>query len=187
MDQEQLLEAARTTFSHLGYKQTNVAKITQTAGIATGSFYKFFPSKEAIFLKLFDQENEALRTNLIKKLGQEADLVHGTDLILSVIFERVRANKILLEWYKPAIGAKLHAIYAKRIANDNYFFMTFTTEWLAARISELNLTAQQQEQIHELLAFIEVIDNHLTVAEFETHSKTLKAMVRAQLQAILAS
>jgi AcrR family transcriptional regulator len=45
-----LVAAARTCFAERGYASVNVADICKAANIAKGSFYRYFDSKEAIFL-----------------------------------------------------------------------------------------------------------------------------------------
>src|SRR5579872_6202137 len=45
-----LVVAARTCFAERGYAGVNVAEICRTAKVAKGSFYRYFDSKEAIFL-----------------------------------------------------------------------------------------------------------------------------------------
>lgn len=45
-----LVVAARTCFAQRGYSAVNVADICREAGVAKGSFYRYFDSKEAIFL-----------------------------------------------------------------------------------------------------------------------------------------
>ena len=49
-----ILKAAVETFSLRGYHQTRVADILKAAGIARGTFYLYFESKNAIFLELLD-------------------------------------------------------------------------------------------------------------------------------------
>ena len=45
-----LVTAARTCFAERGYAAVNVSDICKTADIAKGSFYRYFDSKEAVFL-----------------------------------------------------------------------------------------------------------------------------------------
>ncbi|MEU4641445.1 TetR/AcrR family transcriptional regulator [Micromonospora sp. NPDC023814] len=56
---ERLLTAARKVFEERGFVDTRIAHIASTAGVAYGSFYTHFPSKEAIFYevasRLFDE------------------------------------------------------------------------------------------------------------------------------------
>lgn len=52
---ERLLAAAREVFEERGFLETRVAHITGRAGVAYGSFYTYFPSKEAVFLEVADR------------------------------------------------------------------------------------------------------------------------------------
>ena len=49
---ERILAAAEDVFGELGYEPASIAAITQTAGVAQGTFYVYFPSKHAIFVEL---------------------------------------------------------------------------------------------------------------------------------------
>jgi AcrR family transcriptional regulator len=46
---ERLLDAAAVVFERDGYLDTKILDITETAGVSSGTFYTYFPSKEAIF------------------------------------------------------------------------------------------------------------------------------------------
>lgn len=51
---EQLLTAARAVFERNGFLHTRVADICKEAGMAHGSFYTYFASKEAVFEAVLD-------------------------------------------------------------------------------------------------------------------------------------
>src|SRR5690606_16161153 len=44
-----LLEAAEQVFADLGYHEASIVKITEHAGVALGTFYLYFDSKQSIF------------------------------------------------------------------------------------------------------------------------------------------
>lgn len=46
---EKIIDAATKVFFEHGYEEASVKMIIDEAGIVTGSFYHFFPSKEALF------------------------------------------------------------------------------------------------------------------------------------------
>lgn len=52
---ERLIAAAREVFEERGFLETRVAHITRHAKVAYGSFYTYFPSKEAVFLEVADR------------------------------------------------------------------------------------------------------------------------------------
>jgi AcrR family transcriptional regulator len=52
---QRILEVALEAFARYGYDATGVAEICRRAGITKGGFYHHFPSKQAVFLDLFEQ------------------------------------------------------------------------------------------------------------------------------------
>ncbi|MBO2447898.1 TetR/AcrR family transcriptional regulator [Actinomadura barringtoniae] len=52
---ERLIAAAREVFEQRGFLDTRVSHITRHAKVAYGSFYTYFPSKEAVFLEVADR------------------------------------------------------------------------------------------------------------------------------------
>lgn len=46
---EKILDAATTVFFEYGFEASSVKMIIEKAGVVTGSFYHFFPSKELLF------------------------------------------------------------------------------------------------------------------------------------------
>jgi AcrR family transcriptional regulator len=62
---ERLLRAARAVIEQGGYSSATVAAIADRAGVASGTLYRHFSSKEELFVELFravcDREVEAMR------------------------------------------------------------------------------------------------------------------------------
>ena len=52
---ERLVAAALELFSERAYSSVGVAEISARAGVQKGSFYYFFPSKEALALAVTDE------------------------------------------------------------------------------------------------------------------------------------
>jgi AcrR family transcriptional regulator len=57
---EQLLDAARHVLAQHGYERTTVSSIASRANVAQGTFYLYFPSKEALPPALAEQLSTAL-------------------------------------------------------------------------------------------------------------------------------
>ena len=56
-----LLDAAEKCFSELGYHDASIVKITEAAGVAQGTFYLYFASKQDIFEELVVDLNRRVR------------------------------------------------------------------------------------------------------------------------------
>jgi len=63
-DKRQLfLKVGEELFSRYGYKDVNIEDITKEAGVGTGSFYTYFPSKEVFYEQILDNlENQGIRS-----------------------------------------------------------------------------------------------------------------------------
>ena len=59
-----LLEAAEAEFGEKGFYEAQIVDITRRAGVAHGTFYTYFPSKEAILVELVREINKQLRARL---------------------------------------------------------------------------------------------------------------------------
>ncbi len=61
----QIKETALEVFSERGYHATSVSDLVAAAGVARGTFYLYFDSKDAIFLELLDDLTTHLRANIV--------------------------------------------------------------------------------------------------------------------------
>jgi len=61
---EALLRAGETVFSERGYHAGSVAEICQRAGLANGTFYRYFANKEEIFAALVERLQTAMRARI---------------------------------------------------------------------------------------------------------------------------
>jgi AcrR family transcriptional regulator len=87
---QQILNAATRVFARKGYRHASVSDIIETAGIARGTFYLYFQSKEEIFLALIDLWFERLSRRL-----QESEATPWT----AEEFESWRCRD-LREWFE---------------------------------------------------------------------------------------
>ncbi|OBV11296.1 TetR/AcrR family transcriptional regulator [Erythrobacter dokdonensis] len=58
-----LLDAAAEEFGEKGFHEASVSSITRRAGVALGSFYTYFDSKDALFRALVADMSEKVRTS----------------------------------------------------------------------------------------------------------------------------
>jgi AcrR family transcriptional regulator len=58
---QQLLDAAAWTFARKGYRAASITDIIGRAGVARGTFYLYFDSKEAVFLAIVEAFHDRLK------------------------------------------------------------------------------------------------------------------------------
>jgi AcrR family transcriptional regulator len=86
-----LVKAARSLFERNGYLETNVGDIARRAGVAHGTFYTYFNSKEEIFSEVV----EALQADLARIASDEPNLEDG-----SIAARIERANRGYIRAYE---------------------------------------------------------------------------------------
>lgn len=61
----QLLDAALQVFSDQGFHKTSITDIVKAAGVARGTFYLYFDSKDVLFLELLDRLMLQFRSSIV--------------------------------------------------------------------------------------------------------------------------
>ncbi|MCR5596113.1 MAG: TetR/AcrR family transcriptional regulator [Lachnospiraceae bacterium] len=100
---EIIIDAATKVFFKYGFERTSVKMILEEAGVVTGSFYHFFPSKEALF--------EAVIEKYLQGYSQRiGDILCDESLSLDQIVDKVleELNHTSKEYYLKLQGDKLH-------------------------------------------------------------------------------
>jgi len=76
-----ILKAAIKVFARFGYSRARTSVIAREAGVAEGTIYNYFKSKDDLILTIFEQTWR----NLIRDLGQAIQPIHDPVQKLSVI------------------------------------------------------------------------------------------------------
>ncbi|BCI55165.1 TetR family transcriptional regulator [Mycolicibacterium litorale] len=71
---ERLLGAAIAEFKRSGMAEADVAAIVAAAGVAHGTFFFHFPTKEHVLLELERREEERIAKQLVRYAGSNGDL-----------------------------------------------------------------------------------------------------------------
>jgi AcrR family transcriptional regulator len=85
-----LVAAARTIFERDGFQNARITDISKLAGMAHGSFYTYFSSKEEIF-------QEVIKDLLVELMGAGSPRAENGDGVMARI---ERANRLYLEAYQ---------------------------------------------------------------------------------------
>ena len=94
---EQLLTAAREVLALNGYERTTVSSIATRAKVAQGTFYLYFPSKEALPGALAEQVHEALGAATDRVTADAADnLEDAVEALVGATFEAAEGFKDVL-------------------------------------------------------------------------------------------
>jgi AcrR family transcriptional regulator len=90
-----LLRAGRDLFGRHGLRRTTIQELTRAAGIAQGSFYGFYPSKEDLFFEILEIEEAEFFGSLARDLQSKRLGRKRLKAILVSGFHRFRAHPFL--------------------------------------------------------------------------------------------
>ena len=92
---EAILRAAITVFAHNGYFNSKVADIAREAGVADGTVYLYFKSKEEILHSVFDRSVEEALAEAKEKIESISDPREKLRQIAYLHLERLGADRDL--------------------------------------------------------------------------------------------
>lgn len=102
-----IIRTAREFFAQKGFKKTQVSNITKKAGIATGTFYNYFTSKEELFLIIFTEENNNLKKSLINEVDLTGEPVEVIKELFFKFIKGMQSNSILREFFNQNTFTKI--------------------------------------------------------------------------------
>lgn len=177
MDKKKILkEAAYEVFSKKGYKATSISEITKHAKMAVGSFYNFYDSKETIFLDTYIEENNRIRQLMINNIDWEGDVVKLTEQLFGQSRSLISTNKILSEWYNPAISSELHNYYSSEKGKATNQFYKFLVENFTNRLQTEGYSQEKIEEILKIYTLFNYIDMNVTEKDIPNVSETTEKL-----------
>ena len=88
-----LLDAAAAEFGEKGFHESSVVSITGRAGMALGSFYTYFDSKETLFRALVKDMSAQVRDNVAPALAHATDGIDAEGRALGAFLGFAREHK----------------------------------------------------------------------------------------------
>ena len=88
-----ILDAAAGEFGERGFHDASISGITRRAGVALGSFYTYFPSKDAVFRALVSDLSDQVRDHVAPGIRAAPDQIAAERAGLAGYLGFVRAHK----------------------------------------------------------------------------------------------
>jgi AcrR family transcriptional regulator len=101
-----VLQAACRIFARLGYSGTNVEDIAREAGIAKGTIYLYFKSKEEVFAAVLARDIERLTNGTIEEMAATETFADRLSVFLNLRLTYIRHNQDFLRVYFAEFGSR---------------------------------------------------------------------------------
>lgn len=113
-----LLSAAERVFGEMAFEHASIVEITRTAGVAQGTFYVYFESKQAIFTQLVDTLGEALRAALREATAGQSSRMSVEEAGFDAFLAFIQSHRHLYKIVRQAefVDEALYRRYYQRLA-----------------------------------------------------------------------
>jgi AcrR family transcriptional regulator len=147
-----ILAAARAVFAELGYDAAGVRDVIGRTDLASGTFYNYFPDKEAVFRAVIGESAQELRGRLAEARRKAEGLEGFVGDAYLVLFSFLVEDRLLFELVKrnaapiralfgdPILGAGVHELHADlRTAIEHGDLPDLDTDYLAGAMAGTGL------------------------------------------------
>lgn len=170
---ENLLQSAKELFSSKGFKDTSVSEITQKAGVATGTYYLYYTSKEQLFMEIYLAENDRLKHEILQSFDPDGEPLQEFLKLMQANIDGMQANPILREWFNQEVFQKIEQKYNEENGLDRMDFMyDYFLDIIRGWQTQGKIRADiESEMIMAIFSTIIVIDLHKDEIGFQYFPK----------------
>jgi len=105
--QRHILETAKTEFARRGFQSANINTIAEKAGISIGALYRYFKTKEDLYLTVIETGLDVLCNVLEEAMKKEGDIYDGIENILYAAYHHSRKDPEMIRIYIDCTGENL--------------------------------------------------------------------------------
>lgn len=183
-----LIEQGRILFSTFGFQKTSVHEITKKVGIAQGSFYTFFHSKEELYFLILEKEEAKIREHFLTM--QATHDVVPQDLfkqILREMIDIIETNPLIRELYFDSNLEKLMKrlppeMLEKHFSNDSDVFVTFIEKWKKDGI----ILKEKPEVIAGMIRSLFLLTFHRKEIGEQVYEETIELMINLIVDGLIS-
>ncbi len=131
---ERLMQTGREGFVRVGLAKMTIAELARDAGIGKGSFYRFFESKEALFLAIQEHEEQAFKAALVQRAERAGNAKEAVTTLLLATTTSLKDHPFLRLLLDPRTLSELTLrVPPERMAvhrgDDRAFFFELVASW----------------------------------------------------------
>jgi len=135
MIRNSLIEQGKFLFSKYGFQKTSIREITKDVGIAQGTFYSFFKSKEELYFVILESEEKGIREQLfnVEKFKEQQPKKVIKDILHQMIYI-IETNPLIRQLF---LGTNMEDmlrklppdLLEKHFRNDSTSLITIIETW----------------------------------------------------------
>lgn len=130
---QKLISFAMSMIQDSGVRKTTIERLTRAANISTGAFYNFYPSKEALFFKVYEILEERIKAQFFEQMvAISLDITEITRVMLALLDSENMHNLLTLIGKEDLdyILMNIDPSIVQKHQQDDILFMNKVIEYL---------------------------------------------------------
>ncbi|MFC3899372.1 TetR/AcrR family transcriptional regulator [Aliicoccus persicus] len=178
-------DAAYRVFFDVGFKAASISKITEVAGMATGSFYNYYQSKEEVFTKIFIAENKRIYDEMLETVNFDDDVIDIFDEAIERIYSTFKENKIVAEALNPETIKFLEG--ALKEQNVEIIFNDYIQKFTDKKLRESGYSEEQMEELYKVSDLLRFFQGHLLLSDNPEYLHSYRTLMRYYVKGVFNS
>jgi len=186
---EQILKCAVKVFARNNYQSARVADIASEAGISEAAVYKYFPSKNAIYLKVLKHMSSRILTFWQEEINKEPNAYRALRNMGLTYFRRMSKHPDELRVQFQAIAEVENPEILKRLHQDHQNYMDLINKVIQRGIQEGSFRKDVNSAVLGwLFDGVGILMNMMNLLSFkeEFNEKTVAKIIDHLLESIKA-
>ncbi|WP_285398605.1 TetR/AcrR family transcriptional regulator [Lysinibacillus sp. fls2-241-R2A-57] len=176
---ETLLNKSKELFIQYGFSKTSIDDIVNACGIAKGSFYSYYPSKEELFYAVLRREEE-IKNKIISEVMSES--LPPKELLMrffEISFKAIEENEFLQNLYQRGEYEKIVKRLPKELIDEHAKEDLESSLEFVKFLQEKGVTEEDPEIVIGLFRMIMLLPLHRQEIGEQTFLKTMKKMIES--------
>jgi len=174
----ELFRCGKVLFGSKGFKYTGVSDITKMAGMAVGTFYNYYPSKEKLFMEIFIEENKELKKKLMEAVDPDDEPLQLIRKAIMLNMEGMKSSPILSQWYNRDVFEKIERLFREENGMGAMdFFFKDTVELIRMWQAEGKIRKDIDSEL--------IMAMFMAIINIDTHKEEIGLQYFPQLQEYL--
>ncbi|MEX3743519.1 MULTISPECIES: TetR/AcrR family transcriptional regulator [Lysinibacillus] len=174
---ETLLSKSKELFIQYGFSKTSIDDIVNACGIAKGSFYSYYPTKEELFYAVLRREEE-IKNNIIAEVMSES--LPPKELLMrffDISFKAIEENEFFQNLYQRGEYERIVKRLPKELIDDHAREDLESSLQFVKFLQEKGVTEEDPEILIGLFRIMMLLPLHRQEIGEQTFLKTIKKMI----------
>lgn len=174
---ETLLNQSKELFIQYGFSKTSIDDIVNACGIAKGSFYSYYPSKEELFYAVLRREEEIKNKIIVEVMNESLPPKELLIRFFEISFKAIEENTFLQNLYQRGEYEKIMKRLPKELIEDHAKEDVESSLDFVKFLQGKGITEEDPEILIGLFRIIMLLPLHRQEIGEQTFLKTIKKLI----------